>query len=369
MYQRYAQHVLRHGTYLESTIAAVQPGDVLTSLEGIRWGDQQGVVLDVEDQQGGMLVTVWLTQSKETKQYRVPSDAASQARLPPEEESVNTVYDPLMMNYDLPPIRRLPDSYWPPDPNNPNMIQDTLWRPTVRRSPIFRFYQAGEIWKASDEAEMPWDRWNARLHPCPADGHPELHFTNVTDEGWADCWNVVCQHRDGSQHDFGCAETPEEGISAWNDHVRQRGASTMKRRRAELRRDFRGHNPPKPDVFVPRVDEEGHPIAPLHPDLIGYNIDPYEPSELAMLAVEFYKHYQRWREDVGTQYITPTHQNADVYDYALAFADRFELDRDSMDTLWRYMVEIGMWPQTEYDAWLVYHGEDAINGHRWDDLA
>ncbi len=141
------------------------------------------------------------------------------------------------------------------------------------------------------------------------------------------------------------------------------------RRRAELQTDPRGYNLPKPDVFIPEVDDEGKPIAPLYPDLIGYDIDPYEPNQLAEAAQHYYQSYQSWRDDHGTQYITVNHMSAEASEFALVYADRNGLDRKTMDVLWRYMVEIGMFPHTEYDAWLMQLGEHQLNTHRWDDLA
>ncbi len=103
VYQQYAAHLLRHGTLLESTADAVEPGMVLTSLEGIDWGDQAGVVLDVSEETGERVLTVYLTDTKQTKQYRVPDDSAFQSRTPEEQpdEPTTTVYDPLRMNEQI----------------------------------------------------------------------------------------------------------------------------------------------------------------------------------------------------------------------------------------------------------------------------
>lgn len=417
---QYAKVVTATGAYVEANASSVAPGMVLERLEGVDWGDQTAVVLDVQDEDSSSLVTVWLVDTEEEKSYRVPNDAAFQAREPardPEtderEDFPATSWDPLAIDEHLDPVRYVPDSYYPyTEPNHPSSIERTLWRPTLRRSPIYRYYEnlnvdepnvdemflvmdndalplseprpdAGDLWHAEDEASMPMAEWNAQLDPL-SDIPPELQFES-NEEGWAVCWGVVCTYNDGSKDVVGCEATPADAIALWNAHVQrvreQRGASTTmrnrnrpnrrstRRRRAELVREPRGYNFSKPDVFIPKLDEDGKPIVPLYPDLIGYDVDPYEPCELATAAQAYYESYQTWRDDIGTQYIVPAHYNAEASEYMFIFAADHGLDLKAAHTLWQYMVDIGMFPQSEYDAWRHQLAEHQLNVHRWDDLA
>ncbi|KKK63225.1 hypothetical protein LCGC14_2996410, partial [marine sediment metagenome] len=232
----YARWAIRNGDHVESTAGALQPGMVLEDLEGVDWGDQRAVVLSVESEDGESVVEVFLLDQQATKQYRMPLDTAFTAHDPGEAGKgvVPQVYDPLRMHQDIDPVRVVPDSYYPyRDPNHPNSIEETIWRPTMRRSPIYRYYEriaqeAGGRWRADDSGEMPWPQWQAKIAPCPRDGHPELRFTETVQDGWAECWGITCTHKEPEDsHEWGCEETPEEAITAWNDHVRR--TAMMKR--------------------------------------------------------------------------------------------------------------------------------------------
>lgn len=288
---------MARGDYIESTAAALQSGLILQDLEGVDLDGQNAVVLDVSQEDGDAVVELYLLDSKVTKTVRLPADSAFSAHEPAADDEDWTPYDKLRVNEDIPPIHIAPDEYQPyPDPNHPNSINRTIWGPTLRRSPVYRYYNTMKTTRKS----------------------------------------------------------------------RRRRSRT---RRAELQTNPRGYNVPKPDVFVPKIDEEGKPIIPLYPDLIGYNIDPYEPSKLAETAQAFYESYQHIRTNIAPQHVVSVHANMSASEYAVIFADECGLSRPEMEVLWDYMVAIGMFPASEHDEWKQHMRMNALLPTQHDDLA
>lgn len=285
--RRHARRAIQRGDYIESTAASLQPGLVVQELEGVDLGDQPAVVLDVVYEDDTAVVDLYLVDSKQTKTVRLPSDSAFNAYeygLPTGVQE--KPYDEMRIHEDIEPIHRPPDSYFPyMDPNHPSSITDTLWRPTLRRSPVYRYY------------EMRKDK------------------------------------------------------------------------KAEMVQEPRGYNIPKPDVFVPKIDDEGKPLVPLYPDLIGYDIDPYEASALAEMAQAFYESYQHIRTNIAPQHVVPLHSNMEVAEYSIIFASENGLSNREMAVLWEYMCAIGMFPHSEHDAWRQHVRMNALLPTQHDDLA
>ena len=128
-------------------IGKAKPGLVLTGLEDLEL-DGDSVVLQVipaRDSQGKdlgqVVVQLYNPKSDKVKQLDVPEDSHFMGHDGAEATGYSpTVYDPLRLDSpETHPIRILPNTYLPRNPNYPSSITDTVWRPTVRMTPI-RFY-------------------------------------------------------------------------------------------------------------------------------------------------------------------------------------------------------------------------------------
>jgi hypothetical protein len=143
----YVELSLRLAEPIIDTVKQITAGMVVTGIEGVDKLDEAGVVLNSRNlDENGFPGKVYLLI------YNPETDSVRQLTLPEETQFMGhdggeatgftpTVYDPAALNSpELHPIRILPNSYLPKNPNYPSSITDTVWRPTVRMTPI-RFYQ------------------------------------------------------------------------------------------------------------------------------------------------------------------------------------------------------------------------------------
>lgn len=125
-------------------------GMVLEGLEGIDLGKGHAVVLqsltvDGEDDSKRAYLILYSPEPDVLQQVTVPEESNFMGYDGGEASGfLPTVYDPAALDSpELHPIRILPNTYLPRNPNYPSTITDTVWRPTVRQTPI-RFYETRE---------------------------------------------------------------------------------------------------------------------------------------------------------------------------------------------------------------------------------
>jgi hypothetical protein len=156
-------HILANGDFLESTAATLSPGMIVTDLAGFDLGEQAGVVMKTEAREDSYVVWLWMTESETIRKFSLPKDTAYQAKEPPEGMLDPRPYDQDVLDEmgEGESIRNLPESYWPDDPNYEDPLTMTLWRPTYRRYPYYRYYKMREdmkkrtavrYWYGSEEA-------------------------------------------------------------------------------------------------------------------------------------------------------------------------------------------------------------------------
>lgn len=212
----------------------------------------------------------------------------------------------------------------------------------VSRDDLFEMLEVMKKWPV-------WKGWR---------GGYEVPYQGKKVEVWVDDNDLFYLDVDGKEEVF---ETPEEVLNELD--------TMMKTKKAEMVQEPRGYNIPKPDVFVPKIDDEGKPLVPLYPDLIGYDIDPYEASALAEMAQAFYESYQHIRTNIAPQHVVPLHSNMEVAEYSIIFASENGLSNREMAVLWEYMCAIGMFPHSEHDAWRQHVRMNALLPTQHDDLA
>jgi len=149
IFQDYVKLALHFAEPAIDETGKLSPGTVLTGLEDADLGGEAGVVLkaiklkgrDGEDA-GQVYVVLYSPDSDTMRQLTLPGDSKFMGHDGGEGAGFTpTVYDPAALNSsELHPIRILPNTYLPKNPNYPSSITDTVWRPTVRQTPI-RFYQ------------------------------------------------------------------------------------------------------------------------------------------------------------------------------------------------------------------------------------
>lgn len=148
LYQDYVKLAMHLAEPAIDEVSQIGPGTVLTGLEGADVGEA-GVVLktmrlkgrDGEDL-GQVYVLLYNPDSDALRQLTLPGDSKFMGHDGGEATGVEpTVYDPASLNSpEVHPIRLLPNSYLPKNPNYPSSITDTVWRPTIRQTPM-RYYQ------------------------------------------------------------------------------------------------------------------------------------------------------------------------------------------------------------------------------------
>jgi len=138
----------------------LQPGTVLTGMEGVDL-DEAGVVLKKltmkgpdGEEAGQVYVLLYNPDSDTMRQLTVPGDSKFMGHDGPGATGVMpTVYDPQALDSsELHPIRLLPNTYLPQNPNYPSSITDTVWRPTIRQTPI-RYYETEEAFQEPQKKE------------------------------------------------------------------------------------------------------------------------------------------------------------------------------------------------------------------------
>lgn len=126
-------------------MSQLQKGQIITQLEGVDLGGEEAVVVQVKTINDHDLVTLYFPELEEIKQYKVPSDAPVVTKPELDYTIPSSQIDELRLNSpgrDEKTIRQhLPDSYFPSDPNYPSTMTDVLWHPTVRWTPVPRFYR------------------------------------------------------------------------------------------------------------------------------------------------------------------------------------------------------------------------------------
>ncbi len=150
LYADFVRLALDSGEAIIDEAGELDEGTVLEGLEGVNLGDGHAVVLqsltlDEEDESKRAYLVLYSPDKDVLQQVSVPEEnnfmgydgGESSGFLP-------TVYDPAALDSpELHPIRILPNTYLPRNPNYPSTITDTVWRPTVRQTPI-RFYETRE---------------------------------------------------------------------------------------------------------------------------------------------------------------------------------------------------------------------------------
>jgi hypothetical protein len=147
----YSDYVKLAVLLVEPVIATVKEltvGMVVTAVEGLDLSEGGHVVLNtlpVEGRDDDVYVVLYSPDADLLQHVTLDDDDKFMGH--PGEEATGftpTVYDPAALDSsELHQIRILPDSYLPKNPNYPSSITDTVWRPTVRQTPI-RFYQTKE---------------------------------------------------------------------------------------------------------------------------------------------------------------------------------------------------------------------------------
>ena len=150
----------------------LDPGMVITDLEGVDLGGTSAIVLKTDPSGNGTNVVLYIPDEDEVKLVRIPNDSTFVGMDAGKEVGVvPTVYDPERLNSpELHPIRTLPDSYLRRDPNYPSSITN-IWRPTLRVTPM-RYYQtrdAGIPFKPENdpEKESHWPPTDYTNYPTP----------------------------------------------------------------------------------------------------------------------------------------------------------------------------------------------------------
>lgn len=165
-------------------VSQLGPGTVLTGLEDADLGEA-GVVLramklkgkDGEDL-GQVYVLLYNPDSDTLRQLTLPGGSKFMGHDGGEALGVQpTVYDPDALNSpEIHPIRLLPNTYLPKNPNYPSSITDTVWRPTIRQTPI-RYYQtrkeAGGFVRRPDYHDpQKWPPTSTVNYPTPDTVNP-----------------------------------------------------------------------------------------------------------------------------------------------------------------------------------------------------
>jgi hypothetical protein len=192
------EHVLANGDFIESTAATLSPGLLVTDLSGFDLGDQAGVVMKTESRQDDYVVWLWMTESEEIRKFLLPKDTAYQAKEPPEGMLRPEPYDLRVLDEmgDLPSIRTLPDSYWPDDPNYDDTLTDTLWRPTFRRYPYYRYYSKEDEMKRTADADdvartiLPLLKAGVEKYDPLFDSESGDYYAREFDR-WVDSWAAI----------------------------------------------------------------------------------------------------------------------------------------------------------------------------------
>jgi hypothetical protein len=175
--------------------------------EGMILDDEEGsaVVLKTKEGDEGLTkVLLFFPDDEKMKWVSMDTDVEFNGYDGREEVGVQpSVYDPMRMNSpELHLIRVLPDTYLPRDPNYPSSITNTIWRPTIRKTPI-RYYNTREgamevkpendpkREKKEDEREWPEDLVN---YPTP-DFVPHEHHMAPYESGLP-----VYEYREDKRH-------------------------------------------------------------------------------------------------------------------------------------------------------------------------
>ena len=187
VYADYVQLAVRLTEPVIATMAEIYPGIVITGAEGLDLSEGAHVVLQsmpVDDRDGEVFLVLY-SPDEDLLQHAM-STMDSRFMGHPGDEATGftpTVYDPSALdNPELHQIRILPDSYLPKNPNYPSSITDTVWRPTVRQTPI-RFYNTREgafERKPGQEGRKEWpptDRTNYATPDTVNPSDPEINPT------------------------------------------------------------------------------------------------------------------------------------------------------------------------------------------------
>jgi len=113
---------------------------------GADGGNESAVILKKKKgDEGFTRLLLFLPDSDSLKWVAVPEDVEFDGYDGRDDLGVEPhVYDDMRLNSpELHTIRRLPETYLPHDPNYPSSITTTLWRPTIRMTPI-RYYNTRE---------------------------------------------------------------------------------------------------------------------------------------------------------------------------------------------------------------------------------
>ncbi len=294
-YSDYAEITTEFGNKTAATVDNLQPGMVVTDLEGVDLGDENAVVLKMDEdgersKEGGNLrLVLYLPDSDTTKVVNVPTSYSYTGYDSDDlEVPTPTVYDPVRLDSpSLHTIRVLPDTYLPKNPNYPSTITDTVWRPTVRQTPI-RFYSTDE--------------------PMSDNKDKSAAFSHKPEQG------------PGTQNYW----PPEDYV-----------------------------NYPTPD-FVPHPED----MLPYESGPHVYDIGVEAVKEFKHdqkkedLALEFYREYvlKQQKKLMGR----PSHLNLSVSEFAEMFAKdpKHPLSEEALVDLFVYMVEIGLFQKSTLDLFL-----------------
>lgn len=183
LFRDYAELALHLAEPTIDTVDELRPGMVVTALESVDMDNQLSVVLKslglegAGEDGGRVYVLLYNPEEDSLRQLTLPEDEKFMGHDGEEATGMTpTVYDPeRLVSPELHPIRVLPNSYIPKSPNYPSSITDTVWRPTVRQTPI-RFYEtkkdAGFDRPPEAETDPPRLRIEGPNYPVPDTVNP-----------------------------------------------------------------------------------------------------------------------------------------------------------------------------------------------------
>lgn len=286
-------------------VAGLEPGDEISALEGVDLEGEKAVVVEIEEgSDDTSTLTLLFPDLDATTKVTVPSSSLTSVEPNrPKKQVPTSVIDDLRRDSPdrvVPVIRdNVPDSFFPPDPNGTRPeLTDTLWRPTVRRTPYLNVLQASRRRRA-ETSEEP-STFPATLPP-EADQHRPRSSTRLDD-----------RYSDGSP------------------------------------RRPRRYNQP----YEVRYNRSQHPVVDLDESLLpsdGWSEE--EEQHLAELADLFWTSYKEAQLTALPSRLGLGHSGLGLEDWAIIWQQEIPLAVEEMDELFHYMIAARMATATAYRAW------------------
>jgi hypothetical protein len=147
----------RKATHVIEAQGPLTPGQIVEDIEGVEVGSG-ATVLDTilsDDQQQ---VELYLHDSGTTVKVTIPLDTPHRTLdIPPAQKPEDTVYDEELVDDAIAPVRTMPDSYLPDNPNYPSSLSKWLWNPTYRQYPPYVMYAKAKRQRKRRLAEPLYD--------------------------------------------------------------------------------------------------------------------------------------------------------------------------------------------------------------------